>query len=271
MLSCYSRARGPTTPPAARRTQASTRLSSVSTPPVEAALVGRDDGAGAVGRGARRAAHRPRAPAAGKPGALRRRAGVAASVAPGGAPATAEAKGRAGGGRGAADEVRHRNLEVDALERAVVAGVRRQRPGLPDMRQGHGPARRGPAAGDAERAGVAGEVGARAAVTRAERGNGLKRGQGARRDRRGASGAAAVLGNRGFRGVARGAAGCRGRIAGLARRPAAHRCGRPRLGHGLEVLEIPYRAPGQVWRGGRRCRIEMGADRPPSCGAAQTR
>jgi len=68
-------------------------------------------------------------------------------LAPGGAAATAEAQGRAGRGRGAAAEGRHGKLEVDALERAVVAGVRRQRHGLPDVRQRHGGARRGAAQG----------------------------------------------------------------------------------------------------------------------------
>jgi len=202
-----------------------------------------------VGGGTRRAARRPRAPAASEPGALRRRAGVAAPVAPGGAAATATAQGRAGRGRGAVDEGRHRKLEVDAVERAVVAGVRCHRRGVPDVRQGHGAARRGPAAGDADGAGVAGEVDAGAAVRRGERGGlgaasaavtrarVLQPGRAAGA-RSGASRAhpspRCVRGERCAREplFSGGGAGCRGRVAGLARSRAARRCGRLRLGVG---------------------------------------
>lgn len=97
----------------------------------------------------------------------------------------------------------------DAVEPAAVAGVRRQPPGLPDLRQGHDPACRGPAASDAERVRVAREVGARASGRGGERGEGLKRGKDAQRDRRGVSGAGGVYENRGFRGLAPGADGAK--------------------------------------------------------------
>ena len=75
---------------------------------------------------------------------------------------------------------------------AAVARVWRHGHGVPGLRQGDAPARRGPTPGDAAAAGVARAVGARAAVSGGEGGAGLKRGADARRERRGVFVASAV-------------------------------------------------------------------------------
>jgi hypothetical protein len=70
----------------------------------------------------------------------------------------------------ATDEGGHRELPLDTVECAVAAGLRRQRRGVSDVREGDGAARcgsaPGPAAGDAERGGVARAVGTRPAGQR---------------------------------------------------------------------------------------------------------
>jgi hypothetical protein len=73
-------------------------------------------------------------------------------------------------GRAATEEGGHRELPLDTVECAVAAGLRGQRRGVSDVREGDGAARcgsaPGPAAGDAERGGVARAVGTRPAGQR---------------------------------------------------------------------------------------------------------
>ncbi|MGK0347957.1 MAG: hypothetical protein ACI855_004044 [Myxococcota bacterium] len=56
-------------------------------------------------------------------------------------------RARPGRGRAAKDEGGHRELPLDTVEPAVVAGLRRQRRGVPDVREGDGAARGGSARG----------------------------------------------------------------------------------------------------------------------------
>ncbi|MFT6375306.1 MAG: hypothetical protein ACJARS_001956 [bacterium] len=73
-------------------------------------------------------------------------------------------------GRAATEEGGHRDLPLDTVERAAVAGLRGQRRGVPDVREGDGAVRGGSAPGPEDRSGGPATLSVLASLERSARG-----------------------------------------------------------------------------------------------------